>query len=57
MSLFKDPDTTFGRVPSISIQVCWNCEYVQGLTGRYSSRGPKCAECGEYLETYKILED
>jgi hypothetical protein len=56
MSLFKDVDTTFG-LPTISVQVCWNCEYLQGITGRYSSKGPKCAECGDYLETYKVLED
>jgi hypothetical protein len=56
MALFEGLDTTFG-LPMVSIQVCWECEYVQGLTGRYNSRGPKCAECGNYLETYKILED
>jgi hypothetical protein len=56
MALFEGLDTTFG-LPMVSIQVCWECEYVQGLTGRYSSRGPKCGECGNYLETYKILED
>lgn len=56
MALFEDLDRTFG-VPLITVQVCWECRYLQGVMGRYSSRGPKCGECGEYLETYKLLED
>jgi len=56
MALYDGLDTTFG-LPMISVQICWNCEYLQGEIGQYSSRGPKCGECGEYLETYKILED
>jgi hypothetical protein len=54
-ALFEDPDTTFG-LPLLTVQVCWNCEYLQGKMGMYSSKGPKCGECGEYLETYKIQE-
>lgn len=57
MALFEDLDTTFGGLPLITVQVCWDCQYLQGITGRYSSRGPKCGECGKYLETYKLLED
>lgn len=43
------------KIPMISVQVCWQCEYLQIHTGRYSSSGPYCAECEEKLETYKIL--
>jgi hypothetical protein len=56
VALFEGLDTTFG-LPLITVQVCWNCQYLQGVTGRYSSKGPKCGECGKYLETYKLLED
>jgi hypothetical protein len=56
MALFEDPDTTFG-LPMVSVQVCWNCEYLQGHLGQYSSRGPKCGECGDYLETYQIMKE
>lgn len=43
-------------VKSLAIQVCFNCEYVQVETNRYSSQGPICAECSERLETYKLIE-
>jgi hypothetical protein len=55
-ALFEGLDTTFG-LPLVTVQVCWNCQYLQAVTGRYSSKGPKCGECGEYLDTYKLLED
>lgn len=55
-ALFEGIDTTFG-LPLISVQVCWECEYLQGVSGKYSSHGPVCGECGNRLETYKILQD
>ena len=55
-AVFTGLDTTFG-LPLVTVQVCWECKYLQAVTGRYTSRGPKCAECGNYLETYKLLED
>lgn len=44
-------------VKTLAIQVCFNCEYVQVETNRYSSQGPICAECGERLETYKLVSN
>lgn len=44
------------KVPMISVQVCWNCEYLQVETGKYFSKGPYCAECGDTLDTYQILK-
>jgi hypothetical protein len=55
MALFEDVDTTFG-FPMVSVQVCWNCEYLQGHLGRYSSQGPTCGECEAKLETYQVLK-
>jgi len=54
-ALIKNPDTTFG-VPLITAYICYNCEYLQVETNRYSSSGPKCAECGERLTSYKIQQ-
>jgi len=42
-------------IPSLSVEVCWNCEHLQTEVGKYSSKGPMCAECEEYMETYQII--
>jgi len=48
--------TSIGHpIPLVMVQVCWNCEYLQAKLGRYSSRGPTCAECGDECDTYKVL--
>lgn len=49
-------DTTIGNdIPLVAVQVCWNCEYLQAQLGRFSSGGPTCAECGDRLDTYKVV--
>jgi hypothetical protein len=58
MSLWNrdELDTTIGHpIPTVSIQICWNCENLQAELGKYSSKGPMCAECEEYMETYSII--
>jgi len=58
MAIFDrdDIDTTIGStIPLVAVQVCWECEYLQAQLGRYSSGGPTCGECGERLDTYKVL--
>ena len=59
MSLFdRDEISMFGSshdIPLVSVQVCWNCEYLQGHLGKYSSMGPTCGECDERLDTYSVV--
>jgi hypothetical protein len=58
MAIFDrdDIDTTIGHtIPLVAVQVCWQCEYLQAKLGRYSSGGPTCGECGQRLDTYKVV--
>jgi hypothetical protein len=58
MAIFdRDNLSTFGTndIPLVAVQVCWNCEYLQAQLGRFSSGGPTCGECGDRLDTYKVV--
>lgn len=51
-----DKHDEYGRDwPLLMVMVCYNCEYLQTDIGKYSSKGPKCGECGERVETYEII--
>lgn len=58
MAIFdRDNLSTFGThdIPLVAVQVCWTCEYLTARLGRYSSSGPTCGECGNRLDTYKVV--
>ena len=54
-ALYDKTDDCGRDWPLLMVQVCYNCEYLQTVLGKYSSRGPKCAECGDELTTYEII--
>jgi len=56
MAIYEASDEYNQDWPLLMAMVCWNCQYVQFRMGRYSSRGPRCGECGTDLETYKVME-